>query len=112
MPVTINIRVRPLNKRRAGPDDPEDGTFEEPYPKVRVKKSKQVRWIPGGIVKAFKVKFQGSSPFRDAAGDPIFEITDETPLEASVVGQYHYAVIATDGTHIWEIAGCPELDVG
>jgi len=25
---------------------------------------------------------------------------------------HHYSVIATDGANIWEIANCPELDVG
>ena len=114
MPIPIHIRVRPLNAGPTGPDDPEDGTFEEPHPKVRIKKNKQVIWTTRGIVTAFQVKFQGSSPFKNGAGDPIFEITDRTPqpLTATVVGNYHYSVIATDGTNIWEIANCPELDVG
>ena len=112
MPIQIHIKVRPLNTRPTGPDEPEDGTFEEPHPKVKVKKHKHVKWHAVGIVTAFKVVFQGSSPFEDAAGDPIFEITDTTAREATVVGNHHYSVIATDGTHIWEIANCPELDVG
>ena len=116
MPIPINIKVRPLNPGPTGPNDPEDGTFEEPRPKVIVKKNKQVRWNAAGIVTAFKVKFHGSSPFTNAAGDPILEITDQTPavppLVATIVGNYHYSVIATDGVHLWEIANCPELDVG
>lgn len=112
MPIQIRIKVRPLNTGPTGPDDPEDGTFEQPHPKVRVKKNKQVKWKAAGIVTSFKVKFQGSSPFTDKAGDPIFEITDEKSRTATVVGNHHYAVIATDGTNIWEIANCPELDVG
>src|ERR1700674_2068266 len=108
MPIQIHIKVRPLNVRPTGPDDPEDGTFEEPHPKVRVKKNKHVKWNAVGIVTAFKVKFHDSSPFTDEEGDPILEITDEKAREATVVGNYHYSVIATDGTHIWEIANCPE----
>jgi hypothetical protein len=112
MPIQINIKVRPLNPRGpTGPDDPEDGTFEEPFPKVRVKKGKEVRWKKGGMVKAFKVTFHDSSPFETEDGDPVFEITDEEPLTASVPGTYHYSVIATDGTHIWDISACPELGV-
>jgi hypothetical protein len=112
MPIEIHIKVRPLNEGPTGPDEPEDGTFEEPHPKVRVRKDKHVKWSAVGIVKTFKVKFQGSSPFTDEDGDPILEITDERAREATVAGNHHYSVIATDGIHIWEIANCPELDVG
>ncbi|HTD42745.1 MAG TPA: hypothetical protein VK687_01140 [Bryobacteraceae bacterium] len=112
MPIQINIKVRPLNPPgRTGPDDPEDGTFEEPFPKVRVKHGKDVIWKKSGIVKAFKVTFHDSSPFETEDGDPVFEIADENPRTATVVGTHHYSVIATDGTRIWDISACPEIGV-
>jgi hypothetical protein len=112
MAVTINIRLRPFNTGASGPDDPEDGTFLEPYPKARIQRGRLVRFAALHPVVFFKVKFQGSSPFLDPHGEMVLDISDGLERVAELPGCYHYSVLASDGVRIWEIAHCPELDVG
>jgi hypothetical protein len=120
----INVTI-PIQINQADGIDGRAGTFTKPNPHVRLKKGDSVKWRVNPANLAFQVTFQDATPLEDPAGDPVFVVVkDNSPgapppppgespsFNAVKLGSYHYRLIVSDGATIWEIANCPELDVG
>ena len=104
----IDIDVHEDNSQ---PNDGNKGTFVRPHPKVNVGLNAAVNWHLVNQGATFEVKFSGfKSPFSSNE----LSITTENARNTDKAGVYHYAVKVTKTAtaETWEIANCPELDVG
>jgi hypothetical protein len=116
MPVTIDIHVLPNST--TSPGKGKAGTFLSPGAQIKIGKGDTVQWKIDPPTWAFQVKFQGQTPLVDSAGNPVFEVNKSAsagpgsaPYIADKPGQYHYSVAATNGSEVFTVSQCPEVDV-
>jgi hypothetical protein len=99
---TINIDVVPTG---TGAPHAREGSFKEPWPLTRINLGTEVRFVSKQN-KPFTVNFPDGSPFSDT-------VIQDSAFRATVnKGAFHYQISAFDGTNIWTIHRCPEIEVG
>jgi plastocyanin len=115
MPVKIDIHVLPDN---TNPGQGRAGTFLSPGAQIKIGKGDTVQWSITPATWAFQVRFQGQTPLVDADLNPVFEVNKKATggpqsdaYTAHKPGQYHYSVAVTNGTDVFTVSQCPEVDV-